>query len=141
MSSILKQIKNNLIAIISLIVAVSSLGYATWRNELTETNRNVRVAGFEMLVNLGGLQQIVYLGHYDANEKEGSPRLGWVQVMVLRDLGSIMPAPIPQDSQQLVKLWQSHWQGIGNSDESVNAIEEQVEKVRASVITTLTKIE
>lgn len=141
MNTILKQVKNNLIAIISLVVALTSLSYAAWRNELTETNRNVRVAGFEMLINLGGLQQIVYLGHYDADKNAGNPRRGWVQVMVLRDLGAIMPAPLPAESQKLVKLWGAHWEGIGSSDDAVNAIEDQVEKLRTTVITTLTKIE
>jgi len=37
---IMKQIKDNLVAIISLTVAVSSLSYAAWRNELTEEYSN-----------------------------------------------------------------------------------------------------
>jgi len=38
------QIKNNLLAIISLVVAFSALGYNTWRNELTEHNRKADIA-------------------------------------------------------------------------------------------------
>jgi len=45
----------NLLAMISLFVALSALGYNTWRNELTEQNRNVRQAGFEMLLHVGEL--------------------------------------------------------------------------------------
>jgi hypothetical protein len=31
------------------------------RNELTERNRNIRAAGFEMLTKIGSLQQIIFL--------------------------------------------------------------------------------
>lgn len=54
---ILQQIQKNSLAIVSLIVAFSALGYNTWRNELTESNRNVRQAGFEMLLHIGELQK------------------------------------------------------------------------------------
>jgi len=33
-----EQIQRNLLAIISLAVAISALGYNTWRNETTEEN-------------------------------------------------------------------------------------------------------
>ncbi len=60
---LLEQIKNNLLAVISLFVAFSALGYNTWRNEQTEYNRNIRTAGFEMLLHIGELQRITYLAH------------------------------------------------------------------------------
>ena len=31
------QIKTNLVALISLVVALAALGYTTWRNERTDT--------------------------------------------------------------------------------------------------------
>ncbi|MCG8509145.1 MAG: aldehyde ferredoxin oxidoreductase C-terminal domain-containing protein, partial [Rhodospirillales bacterium] len=34
------------LAVISLVVALTALGTNTWRNELTEYNRNIRHAGF-----------------------------------------------------------------------------------------------
>ncbi|MBF8293263.1 MAG: hypothetical protein HW392_2090 [Steroidobacteraceae bacterium] len=40
-----EQLRNNLVALISLVIALSALGYNTWRNELTERNRNIRAAG------------------------------------------------------------------------------------------------
>ena len=82
-----EQIRRNAVALISLVVALSTLLYTTWRNEETEDNWNTRVAGFEMLTTLGELQRIVYLNHYDGDLDEGNPRKGWVRVMVLRDLG------------------------------------------------------
>ena len=76
--TVIQQIRNNLVAIISLVVAISSLSYNTWRNELTEENRNIRVAGFETLKSLGELQTIVDFGHYEQHPELGSPIEGWV---------------------------------------------------------------
>ena len=50
MRSIRQQLRANAVALISLVVALSSLGYNTWRNEQTEENRSIRVAGFEQYV-------------------------------------------------------------------------------------------
>ena len=43
---ILTLIRNNILAIISLLMAMASLSYNTWRNDATEANRNHRAAGF-----------------------------------------------------------------------------------------------
>lgn len=53
-----EQLRDNMVALISLVIALSALGYNTWRNELTERNRNIRDAGFELLAEIGSLQQI-----------------------------------------------------------------------------------
>ena len=53
MATIGKQIHNNAVALISLVIAVSSLAYNTWRNETTEEQRNIRHAAFRVLENLG----------------------------------------------------------------------------------------
>ena len=37
----LKKLRENLIALISVLIAVSALLYSTWRLEVTEYNRNV----------------------------------------------------------------------------------------------------
>ena len=82
MPSIRAQLRNNVVALISLGVALSSLAYNTWRNERTEHNRNVRVAGFEMLTNIAELQRVVFFSHYDRDERRGNPRDGWVHVLL-----------------------------------------------------------
>jgi hypothetical protein len=50
-----EQLRRHSVALISLVVAVSSLAYNTWRNERTEANRKIRVAGLELLLQLGHL--------------------------------------------------------------------------------------
>jgi hypothetical protein len=37
------------VALLSLAIALASLGYNTWRNETTESHRNARQAGFVVL--------------------------------------------------------------------------------------------
>lgn len=63
-------------ALISLVVALGSLGYNTWRNELTEENRSVRLAALEVLKNLGELQVIVNFAFFAKNDQLGHPMPG-----------------------------------------------------------------
>ena len=59
MSTVRQQLRNNAVALISLVVALGSLSYNTWRNERTESNRNIRTATFELLVKLSELERVV----------------------------------------------------------------------------------
>lgn len=59
-----RQVYRHRLALLSLLVALISLGYNTWRNEATEDHRNIREAGFQVLLQLGELQQIVSHRHY-----------------------------------------------------------------------------
>ena len=53
--SIPAQLRRNFVALISLVVAITSLGYNTWRNEASEYNRNQRLISIEVLRNLSDL--------------------------------------------------------------------------------------
>jgi hypothetical protein len=103
--SLAEQIKRNSLAVISLIVAFTALGYNTWRNELTEHNRTVRAAGFTMLIHIGKLQRVSYLAHYDRDRVAGNPRKGWTEVLVLKDLGALMPVHVQAATDQLNATW------------------------------------
>jgi hypothetical protein len=59
MPAIRDQLRDNMVALTSLVIALSALGYSTWRNELTELNQNIRDAGFELLTEIGSLQQMM----------------------------------------------------------------------------------
>ena len=98
MSDMRRQMRDNLVAITSLAVALSALSYNTWRNERTERNRNVRVAGIEMLQEIGSLQQIIFYAQYAEGDARGDPRMGWADVHTIEDLATMMPGPgIAQD--------------------------------------------
>ncbi len=66
------QMRQHSVALISLVIALSSLAYNTWRNEQTEANRNVRAAGIELLLKLGELDRVVFFSHYDKDEVRGN---------------------------------------------------------------------
>jgi hypothetical protein len=52
MTTLRQQLRSNAVALTSLLIALTSLGYNTWRNEHTEHNRNIRAAAFEILTKL-----------------------------------------------------------------------------------------
>ncbi len=76
----IEQLRRNLVALISLAIALSSLSYNTWRNEQTEQNRNVRAAGFEVLLKLGELERVVLHLGFTPEEATEDPRVGWAVV-------------------------------------------------------------
>ncbi|MEN8174437.1 MAG: hypothetical protein ABFS23_01655 [Pseudomonadota bacterium] len=135
--SFLQQVQRNSVALISLFVALTTLAYMTWRNEETEDNWNTRTAGFEMLVTLGELQRVVYLNHYDGDTEEGNPRKGWVHVLVVSDLGAILPDPLPEQTGMLLEVWRDNWAGMGKSQASVDAIDAAVDDTREVLLEVL----
>jgi hypothetical protein len=138
MSTIRQQLRNNTVALISLVVALGSLGYNTWRNERTEHNRNIRTATFELLTKLAELERVVYLAQYDRDAAGGNPRTGWSYVLVIRDLAAVVPAPVPVKAAQLQNTWGENWEGLGKDDESsVNRIDDAIGELRESALAML----
>lgn len=135
--SILEQIRRNLVAIISLTVALSGLGYNTWRNEQSEFNDNIRTAGFEVLLEIGELQRVVFYSHYDNDPLLGNPRAGWAHVLTIHDLSQVMPEPIPEQADHLKKAWTQHWEALGHSEQSISAINDAIDDYRQVVLETL----
>ena len=110
--SIREQLRRNAVALISLVIAITSLGYNTWRNEHSEYNRNQRWASFNILLKLGELQELVFLNHYDCNmEWRGNVRTGWVLVQTIEDLTLVLDARV-EDVGQLRVVWAANFQGI-----------------------------
>ena len=72
-AKIISQIKANIVAIASIIVALTGMGYNTWRNEKTEINHNVRAAAFETLKNLGEAQTIIEYAHFKKDRTLRTP--------------------------------------------------------------------
>ena len=88
MTRLQQQLRDNLVALTSLAIALAALGYNTWRNERTERNRNIRVAGIELLQEIGSLQQIIFYAHYAEDDQRGDPRMGWADVLTINDLAT-----------------------------------------------------
>jgi hypothetical protein len=138
----LQQIRRNAVALISLVVALSSLGYNTWRNELTEYNRNQRQSAFEILLKLGELQQVVFHSHYDRDTTDkGNPRTGWAYVLVVKDLARVLAPPMPAASDRLQTVWGEHWHALGVEQVSADAILLEIDQVREETLRQLHRLD
>lgn len=122
MSTIRQQLRNNSVALISIFIAVSSLGYNTWRNETTEEQRNIRHAAFRVLEDLGEVQEVVdsryyYLAFDDQIGSEGELRIrGFGSVAMIRDLMILMPEPGPSAGKALHQLWLERFADLDQLD-------------------------
>ena len=134
-TKIREQVRRNLVAIISLAVAITSLGYNTWRNEASEHNRNQRLVSIEVLRNLGELQQVVYHRHWGMdNENKGSALTGWAIVLTIHDLAMVLQSPLPESAEQLRAAWDQHSGKLGGEqDEHAERIVEAIDLVRDDV--------
>ncbi len=138
MANIREQLRNNAVALTSLVIALSSLGYNTWRNERTEHNRNIRTATFEILTKLAEFERVVFLAHYDRDKGNGNPRVGWTYVIVIDDLAAVVPGKVGPRAGDLRKIWAENWEGLGNdSDVSVDRIEAGISNLRDATLETL----
>ncbi len=117
------QLQRNSVALISLVIAITSLGYNTWRNEASEHNRNQRLLSIEVLRNIGELQQVVYHRHWDKDVADkGNPRTGWALVLSIRDLTQVLDGKVPESGATLWKIWDRHWQQLGGDAAGYDSI-------------------
>ncbi len=139
--SFLEQIRRNAVALISLVVAVSGLSYNSWRNELSEENRNLRHAAFEVLLKLGELQQVVFHSHYDMDYERGNPRAGWAYALTIRDLALVLPQPLPEATESLLATWGDNWEGLGEEGDSADTILEAIDETRNATLDVLRSLD
>ncbi len=132
---ITEQLRRNTVAIISLIVALSSLGYNTYRNELTEANRTVRQAGFEMIAELSELQQVMLFARFQKGDARGDTTVGWAHVLALRDFSLAMPKNIQDRANHFYKIWQENNQDISAADDSAyTVIDNEIDQIKAEIL-------
>jgi hypothetical protein len=134
------QVKTNLVALISLVVALTALGYTTWRNERTEYNRNVRVAAFETLKQLGEAQIIVEYSHFKKNPQLGDPLQGWGRMIYIRDLAKLLPAPAPTDAERLWVAWRDNVDRLEQDDDALVRITDEMQLLRLTVLNILERL-
>ena len=134
---IFSQIKLNIVAICSVLVALSGLFYNTWRNEKTEINRNVRVAAFETLKNLGEAQIVVEYAHFKKDRRLGDPVQGWGRMIYIKDLAQVLPAPGPEEADALLKAWRDNVETLENDVDSMVRITDEMQRLRLTTIAIL----
>ncbi len=133
-----EQIRRNLVALISLAVAITSLAYNSWRNEQSEYNRTQRAVAVETLLLLGQFQDNLYRNHYDRDiEDKGNPRTGWTLVLTIRDVTSVLDKPIPASAEALRTTWEENFQDLGPNTAAKDAIEDGIEALRTEILAML----
>jgi hypothetical protein len=137
MNATRRPVRDNLVALVSLAVALSALGYNTWRNERTERNRNVRVAGIEMLREIGSLQQIIFYAHYQQGDARGDPRMGWADVLTIGDLAALMPPEVARDATALRDAWEANAPDLVEKDEAFARIDGAIDTLRQATLAEL----
>ena len=139
---IIDQLKRNTVALVSIVIAVSSLSYNTWRNEKTEENRNQRLASFEVLLKLNELQQVIFHSHYDKDSSDkGNPRTGWAYVLTVRDLSRVLHPPLPASADELVAVWGENWAGLDEKQTNVELIMGEIDNIRSETLLLLDLLE
>ncbi len=138
-----EQVRRNAVALISLVVAITSLGYNTWRNEHSEFNRNQRLASFQILLTLGELQELVFHNIYDPEFiNAGNARTGWALVLTLRDLSQVIDGDVAGRGVDLHGTWGDCWQGIEDQDrDSEKAVNEAITALRDATLARLAELD
>ena len=133
-----EQLRRNQVALISLVVAITSLSYNSWRNEASEDNRTQRLVSIEILLKIGELEELVLYSHYDPEVKiKGNPRTGWAIVLTIEDLAQILEPPYPESAEKLKESWQTNWSTLAKSTESKDAIRAAINDMRQETLALL----
>lgn len=137
----LKQLKANLVALISLVTAVVGISYNSWRDHQNEINDNMRNAAFVVLSDLGELQTIVNYAHFEADNARGNPIDGWKHVIMIRDLSRLLKPDARNAGEALYIRWQNNWQNLDQDKETELLISRQITSTRKAVLSTIDSLE
>ncbi len=137
-TKLMDQLRRNRVALISLVVAIISLSYNTWRNEASEDNRTQRLVSIEILLKLADLQQLVWHNHYDGDtENKGNLRTGWAIVLTIKDIATILDSPMPESAEKLWVVWNDNNLQLGDSTAAKDTIIMAIEKCRVDTLAVL----
>lgn len=126
-----EQLRRNAVALISLAIAVTSLGYNTWRNEASEHNRNQRLVSIELLLMLGDLQQLTLDRHYGKGiDGEAVLREAWAKVLTIRDISMVAEGSVPDSAMSLYDVWGADYDQLGSDTEAKDRIFVALDRVR-----------
>ncbi len=138
-NSLRSQLRRHSVALISLAIALVSLGYNTWRNETSEIHRNWRQAAFQLVIEVNDLQQITLYRRYFHGREEHSYVpvrnaqtwiTGWGKAAAIRDLTAVLPSPLPASGQDLHETWA---QSVGQLDQQDDTAEEAEQRMLEAI--------
>ena len=129
-----ESLRRNAVALISLTVAIFSTSYNTWRNQTTESHRNVREASFKLLEECGELQQLTHHRYYGGDHSQMNWIAGWGKATLIRDMSPLVSPAVQARADKLFAAWKENAseleRGEGNSEQ---AIESALDEVSISI--------
>ncbi|WP_137718322.1 hypothetical protein [Methylobacillus flagellatus] len=136
-----RQFRANLVAIISLLTALSGFYYNTWRDHQNELNHNMRNAAFEVLKELGELQTVVNYAHFEQDKQRGNTLDGWGHVVLIRDVSRLMTPAAAAEGQQLYAAWQQQVDRLGVEAASEQHISKEITEMREAVLASIRQLQ
>lgn len=132
------SLRQNVLAMISLGVALFGLGYNTWRNETTERHRNVRQSAFFLLSTLGELQQLADTRFYGLEHSESNRIAIWGRVTLARDISGLVSRESAARADVLFTTWAAQAEAFDHGDaQAEKAVAEAVRAARVQVLADL----
>ena len=130
------------VAILSLFISIAALGYTAWRNELTESHRNVREASFRLLTDLGEFQQLVDQRHYGGDHSDANRINAWGKVTLIRDMSMLVSPKVGVHADELFVTWQNRADEVSDPDNRAELeISEAADNLRKSVLVELESLQ
>ena len=133
----LSLLRSNLLAIISVLIALASLSYNTWRNDATEINRNQRAAGFAALQELAALQLLTDHITYGNDHDKGDPIAGWTRVIFICDLARLTSPDLEAQPLRLKESWAAHVERLDDDEAANKTISGEIAAMREGTLKTL----
>jgi hypothetical protein len=135
-----KLLQANLLAIISLLIALASLSYNTWRNDVTEQNRNQRAAGFALLQELAALQLLVDHLTYSDDHQKADAIAGWTRVVFIGDLAHLTAPKVEAGARALHTQWSADVGRLESSEEANKSMSRSIEALRQDTLQALSAL-
>ncbi|HTT07802.1 MAG TPA: hypothetical protein VMH34_03310 [Gammaproteobacteria bacterium] len=132
--------RQNLVTLLSLLVAILALAYSAWRQGVNEHNHNMRDAAFRTLTELNELQLLADYAHYEKDTERGNPINGWARVGLINDLSMLQPATVQVAAANLKTVWGREWPALRDSEESNRQVTAAVQAMRESVLAVLQQL-
>lgn len=128
-------LKRNFLALLSLCVALFSSSYNTWRNQTTESHRNVREAAFRILEEVGELQQLVDARYYGGEVSDANRINAWGKAVLIRDMGLLVSPQVEQATTNLFSAWSANVDQLEKHEPgSEEAISQSIAMLRSQVL-------
>lgn len=133
--SLKTQLKQNIIAITSLFIALVGLTANISYMEHKELNSNLRIASFQLLIEISELEKITFQLQFDEETDSVNARTGWVKVRLIEGLSKLTSTKVQKDADALLESWKDNWPDLGHHPtKAFDDISTQISSIRQSLI-------